>query len=141
MSLKANLKNIPTSKSPTYLINKRGGFLCLEGTCGVLIFLLLFISAIAYADWQNYSDDKIADAIYKAENSKKYPYGIKSIETNGDVAFARKVCLNSIKNAKKRYSRSGSQEDFITFMGRRYSPPEINPNWVRLVKYFLRKEN
>ncbi len=84
-----------------------------------------------------YSDEAIATAIYRAENSKKYPYGIKSINTHSNKEYARKICLNSIRNAKKRWIKAGMPEDFISYMGRRFSPPEINPNWVRLVKHFL----
>jgi hypothetical protein len=101
------------------------------------ILLILFCQSLARAE--SWTDDQIADAIYKAENSKKYPYGVKSINTYGNIAYARKICLNSIKNAKKRYIKAGCKGDFIAFMGQRYSPPSTNPNWVRLVHYFLKK--
>ena len=100
----------------------------------------IVLCASAYASTYDIPNEKIADAIYKAENSVKYPYGIKSIDTHSNPDYARKICLNSIKNAKKRYLASGSREDFIVFMGKRFSPPSINPNWVRLVTYFLNKE-
>ena len=93
----------------------------------------------AFAEIIAYSDEVIAQAIFKTENSKRYPYGVKSVKTRGNVAFAHKVCLNSIRNAKKRYIQAGMPGDFIAFMGKRYSPPNINPNWVKLVHYFLAK--
>ena len=86
----------------------------------------------------SYEDIEIVEAIGKAENSVKFPYGIKSIDTHGNKDYARKICLNSVRNAKKRWIKAGKPEDFIVFMGRRFSPPSINPNWVRLVKYFLK---
>ena len=113
---------------------------------GFMLCLIMFSSCnqqSAFAKEPNYlliSNEKIADAIYKAENSQKYPYGIKSISTRGNTALARRLCLKSIANAKKRYCRSHCQTDFITFMGRRYSPPAVNPNWVKLVKFFINKE-
>ena len=103
----------------------------------LIIGLLLFASqGYAQPDW---TDAEIADAIYRAENSVKFPYGIKSIDTKGNKKYARKICLNSIRNARKRWIKAGQPEDFITYMGRRFSPPNINPNWVRLVRYFLTK--
>jgi len=113
-------------------------------SCGLaILFTILSYSSCntrpVSASEFDYTDEEIADAVYKAENSIKYPYGIKSIPTYGNKEYARKICLNSIRNAKKRWIKAGKPEDFIVFMGRRYSPPEINPNWVRLVNYFLKR--
>lgn len=109
-----------------------------------ILWLICFILFGFYAEAhpQDYSDTQIANAIYKTENSTKYPYGIRSIDTNGNEAYARKLCLNSIRNARKRWIEAGKPEDFITHMGKRYCPPTAHPknvNWVRLVKYFLQK--
>jgi hypothetical protein len=86
--------------------------------------------------------NKLADAIYKAEGGAKtnFPYGVRSIDTKGNKEYAQKICLNSIRNAQKRWKKAGEPEDFVTFMGRRYIPPKENPNWVRLVKYFYKTE-
>ena len=107
----------------------------------VIIVTLLAVAifkGMARAEMQpSYTNEQIAQAIFRAENSVKYPYGIKSINTYGNKEYARKICLNSIKNARKRWIKAGMPEDFISYIGRRYSPPNINPNWVRLVNYFL----
>ena len=100
-----------------------------------LVYILFIIPL--YIALCGFTDNQIADAIYKAENSKAHPYGIKSIDTHGNKDNARKICLNSIKNAKARWAKAGSKGDFISFMGQRYSPPAINPNWVKLVHWFL----
>ncbi len=111
----------------------------------VLIWIVIFVfcfRSCAKAETIDINEEKLADAIYKAENSVKYPYGIKSIDTKGDVAYARKICLNTIKNHKKRHSNHVCGLDFITCLGNRYCPPtahSLNRNWVRLVKYFLTK--
>ena len=109
-----------------------------------IILSLILLLALPSVAWSfEYSDDQIADAIYLAEGGAKtrFPYGIKSIDTKGNKKYARKICLNSIRNARKRWEMANKPEDFIVFMGRRYSPPHINPNWARLVKYFLNKNN
>ena len=105
--------------------------------CILCAVVLLMIPACA-RDEELPSDEAIVNAIGKAENSKKFPYGIKSVKCDGEKE-CRKICLNSVRNAKKRWIKAGKPEDFITFMGRRYSPPNINPNWIRLVKYFLKE--
>ena len=103
-----------------------------------ILFLLVFgfFSSSAFAE---INVERLANAIKHAENSQACPYGIRSINTHRNEAYARKICINSIKNNYKRWVKQGRREDFITFMGRRYSPPSINPNWVRLVKYFYKK--
>ena len=105
----------------------------------VLLYALLMAAVCSAEDTiAGYTVNQYVSAIGKAENSKKFPYGIKSIKCSGE-AECRQICHNSVVNANKRWIKAGKPEDFVIFMGRRYSPPDINPNWVRLVKYFLDK--
>jgi len=100
------------------------------------IIILLCVSC-AFA----FTNEQIADAIYKAENSVKYPYGIKSIDTHGDKDYALTICLNTIRNHRKRHADHYCGLDFITCLGNRYCPPtahKLNANWVRNVNYFLK---
>jgi len=108
-----------------------------DGGLKISIFFIFFImiSCNCYAEYYGYiNNDKLADAIYKAEGgvNTKYPYGVKSINTHGNKEYARKICINSIKSAKKRWTCN--DVDFITFLGKTYSPPAINPHWVKNVK-------
>ena len=95
--------------------------------------------------------NKLVEAIGKAENSIKYPYGIKSIDTHGDRAYARRICYNTVKNNWVRYERSktghsrGLGGDFLTFLGQRYCPTSgkltpletaLNRNWVSNVRFY-----
>ena len=111
-----------------------------------LIFaVFLLTSTIAYA----YTDDQLADAIYKAEGGAKtkYPYGIVSIKTNGDVAYARQICLNTIRNNRKRFANQCKYTDFIEFLGSKYCPIDCdndngtNQYWIHNVKFFLEADN
>ena len=110
---------------------------------GCLCFLaFLFITANVHAEVINV--DMLADSIRLAENSIKYPYGIKSINTHGDANVARRICINTIKNNIKRYNKTDMAVDYITFLGSRYCPAglcEMNKNWVKNVKkiYYNRK--
>lgn len=78
----------------------------------------------------------IANAIYKAEGGEKtrHPYGVMTTYRH---TTPRQACINTINHAYKRWNGRG---DFIVFLGKTYSPPDINPNWVRLVKYFIEKD-
>lgn len=103
----------------------------------VCLVLLLLTGSAKAAEIVNVG--KLADAIYKAENSVKFPYGIKSIDTKGDVVYARKICINTIKNNIKRYNKTDKKIDYITFLGNRYCPPtahSLNKHWVKNVKSF-----
>jgi hypothetical protein len=88
--------------------------------------------------------EKLATAINRAENSVKYPYGIKSINTHGDKDLARRICINTINHQLKNWKSAGSKGDFIEFLGRTYCPPAAHPlnkNWVRNVKHFYEARN
>ena len=92
-------------------------------------------------NWDKFSNIQIVEAIGRAENSVKFPYGIKSIDTKGNVEYARKICLNSVVNGRKRWVKAGKPYDLITFIGLRFCPPaahQLNSNWERNVKAILR---
>lgn len=84
----------------------------------------------------------IVNAIGKAENSKRHPYGIM-IKTKDP----RKTCMNTVNNNVMRYVKAGEPGgDFIHFLSLRYAPigaandPRgVNKNWENNVKYFLKK--
>ncbi len=102
-----------------------------------VIFLLIFICSNAYA----YTNTQIANAIFKAENSKTHPYGIL---THYKHTTPRQACLNTIAHAKRDWNGKG---DFIVFLGNRYcpvgasnDPKGLNKNWVKNVRYFLNEK-
>lgn len=114
----------------------------------LIIMLLISNIACADVDYLSMSNEKIADAIYLAEGGEntRYPYGIVSIDTKGDVDYARKICINTIRNNKLRFKKQSKYCDYIEFLGSRYAPigaendPKgLNKNWVKNVKYFIHK--
>ena len=82
---------------------------------------------------------RVVEAIYKAEGGAKtrWPYGIKSIETNNP----RQICFNTVRNNYYRWKASGAESDFIPFLADRYCPAAADPaghdNWLRNVLFFL----
>ena len=114
----------------------------------VIGFVLALITFIAYG--QNWTDEAIADAIYKAEGGvkAKKPYGILSVECNGE-AECRVICLNTIRNNRKRYADYGykTYDTYLEFLASRYcpigadnDPKGLNKNWLKNVLYWLNKQ-
>lgn len=90
----------------------------------LLIFLTLPLSA---------NDTRLVSAIYYAESSSKFLYGIKSVKTSNP----RQVCETTITNARKRFR----QGDFIEFLSLTYCPGSDRKVWVRNVKFFKHQKN
>ena len=112
--------------------------------CLFLAFIALSRGGIA---WASIDVERMVEAIGRAENSTKYPYGVKSIDTRGDVTYARKICRNSVVNNLARWHKAGAEGSFIAFMGARYAPTKgatddphgLNSHWVRNVTHFYNK--
>ncbi|HHT9133978.1 MAG TPA: hypothetical protein ACFYD2_03665 [Candidatus Avalokitesvara rifleensis] len=118
----------------------------------VLFTLTMLISLPAIGLAESYTDEEIANAIYKAEGGEKaeYLYGIRSAAYS-DAADARRICLNTIRENRGRYEEYGHREyrTFLEFLASRYAPVsgeglsedaiKLNENWLRNVRYFLKK--
>lgn len=119
---------------------------CILGAIGIVLFSSCNVQSVR-AEEIKYTNDQIANAIYKAEGGAKtrHPYGIKSINTYGNKEYARKICLNTIRNNRKRFAKQTKYKDFILFLGSRFCPTNIpseyslNRHWVKNVYYFLNK--
>jgi len=104
----------------------------------LVCFLIGGVLGFAIARAEEIDVDKLATAIYHAENSKSHPYGILA---HYKTTTPRQACINTINHALKDWNGQG---DFIEFLGSRYCPLTIkgeyylNKNWVRNVKYYLK---
>ena len=132
------------------VIRKTGSLVCLRAKswqialCGLILAVFLPGMQVRAEDWSRYSNDAIVKAIWHSEGGEKtkFPYGVKSIDTKGDIKYARRICYNSVCNGRARWKKAGKPDDLIVFIGKRYCPPSahsLNRNWVRNVKYFLEK--
>lgn len=111
---------------------------------GVILFLLssFIINKARAEDFSQYTNEQIVEAIGKAENSIKYPYGIKSIDTKGNKEYARQICLNSVKNGRERWIKAGKPYDLIIYISLRFCPLKAHPlnsYWVKNVKAILER--
>lgn len=103
--------------------------------CLWIVIALMFIAGEGLA----WTDNQIADAIYKAEGGRKtsYPYGILKRYKH---TTPRQACLNTIAHAKRDWNGKG---DFIEFLGNRYCPVGCdndngtNKYWLKNVRWFL----
>jgi hypothetical protein len=97
------------------------------------ILLIIFCQALAHS--QGIDVERLANAIYKAENSKAHPYGILAHYKH---TTPRQACINTIKHALRDWNGKG---EFIAFLGSRYcpigaanDPKGLNKNWVKNVR-------
>jgi hypothetical protein len=112
----------------------------------ILVFMILFIALfiiVVSAKAETYVADEIVDAIYLVEGGEKAikPFGILSIPCN-DFYSCRKICYNTVVNNFDRWQLSGSEGDFLEFLGNRYAPPQLsrlNKNWVPNLRAILMK--
>ena len=111
----------------------------------ILITLIMLAGCNQKPAWAeiDYTNEQIANAIYKAEGGAKtsHPYGILAHYKH---TSPRQACLNTIAHARRDFQGG----DFISFLGARYcpvgasnDPRGLNKNWVRNVKYFLSRES
>ncbi len=111
----------------------------------IFMTMALFLPEAKATGALNPSDEEIADAIYLAEGGAraKAPFGILSVKCEG-YDDCRKICLNTIRNNRKRYAEYGYKQykTFLEFLWHRYAPPEIHPLnrfWLKNVVYFLER--
>ena len=111
------------------------------------VVMVLATFSLSFAG--NYSNNEYVEAIYKAEGGKKAkkPYGILSVPCNTKKE-CRQICYNTVRNNKKRYKEYGHKQydTYLEFLASRYAPvgasndpTNLNKNWIKNVKYFLKK--
>ncbi len=112
---------------------------------GIVIAMML-LAGICQGEvvWDSFSNEQVVNAIFFAEGGEKatYAYGIRSIPYK-DKADARQICLNSVRNGRRRWLNAGKPSDLIVYIGNRYCPPSSHPYnkyWVNNVKRFLIRE-
>lgn len=107
-----------------------------------IIIFTLFLAFVRGCEAQEYTDEQIVNAIYKAEGGDKaqYPYGIRSIKTDNP----RQVCFNTVRNQRERHRKHSCGLTYIECLANRYcpigaknDPRGLNKNWLKNVKFFL----
>lgn len=116
-----------------------------------ILFLVCFLTLPARAidfsqsEINNSNLNKIANAIYQIEGgpNTKFPYGIKSINTHGNLVKARAICIRTIQNNFVRWNHNKSI-DFLTFLGNVYCPRSAdsqgNSNWIKNIHKLIKTD-
>ena len=103
------------------------------------------VIALCMSTAHAYTDEQLANAIFKAEGGYKarYLYGIVSVKYSNE-AEARRICLNTIRNNRARFENQEKFDDYLEFLASRYcpigadnDPRGLNVNWLKNVRYFL----
>jgi hypothetical protein len=106
--------------------------------------LALFYAIVILLAWigscgaEEVNVERLANAIYKAENSKTHPYGILA---HYKTTTPRQACINTIRHALRDFKGG----DFISFLGSRYAPINCNTDngsnryWVRNVRHWYKR--
>ena len=90
----------------------------------IAILAALLCASLARAE-EAWTDTQIVQAIYRAEGGLKaeYFYGIRSVRYR-DIAEARRICHNTVRNNRRRYAQYGHKQypDYLSFLASRYCP-------------------
>ena len=107
----------------------------------ITVSLILLICLIASAEV--HSDEyynRVADAIYIIEGGERANqlYGInpKYVYCGSEVE-CRRVCINTIKSKEREWLNNG-EVDFLTYLSKRYCPPNHRV-WLKNLKFYLRR--
>lgn len=86
---------------------------------------------------------ELADAIYKAENSKNHTYGIMTKYRHTDP---RTACINTIHHQIRNWLATDQREGFLAYLAEHYAPVNagndprgLNVNWKSNVEYYLKR--
>ncbi len=108
-----------------------------------LVLLLLIIPSQSFA----YTDQELCSAIYKSEGGEnaQYLYGIRSVKYDTPEE-ARQICLNTIRNQRRRHEAHVCNLSYLECLAKRYcpigadnDPKGLNKNWLKNVRYFLKE--
>lgn len=113
----------------------------------IILNIILLLCFCLTARAEEYTDEQIVNAIYKAEGGIKaeYPYGIRSIQCD-TVQECKQICLNTVRNQRKRHSSHNCGLSFLECLAKRYCPVNadndpkgLNKHWLKNVMYWLER--
>jgi len=86
-----------------------------------------------------YSKEEICSSIYIIEGKEKarQPFGIETIECR-TYEKCEQICYNTIENNRVRFANQTEEKDYLTFLAKRYCPPNWKW-WEKTLKFYLEK--
>ena len=113
----------------------------------ILFAFVLLASVSAWAGMDTNYCERVVNAIWQAEGGSKahYPYGIIAKRPLTEPE-ARRWCRNTVRNNWTRWTRAGSQGDYLEFLQVRYAPTKgatndprgLNRNWLKNVRFYMK---
>lgn len=107
----------------------------------ILVLPLIFLSicVILVPKVQAYSNEEICSVIYIIEGKEKarQAFGIETIECK-TYDRCKVICENTIRNNRVRFKNQTKEKDFLTFLAKRYCPPNWKI-WLKNLKFYLEK--
>jgi len=105
-----------------------------------LIFCVIcvILNQTAYAEW-DYDAKELCYYIYIIEGKEdaRQAFGIETIQCNS-FKECEQICINTIENNKVRYLKQTEEKSFLTFLAKRYCPPNWEI-WLKNLKWYLNK--
>lgn len=97
------------------------------GLCGILIAKPV------------YTTEEICLAIYIIEGKEKarQPFGIETIECE-TYEKCEPICFNTVNNNRIRFKNQTKEKHFLTFLAKRYCPPNWEI-WLKNLNFYLEK--
>ena len=111
---------------------------------GLFLGAFVLISG-CLAQASEYTDKEIVEAIYVIEGKEKAskPYGIMLPKCSWkNKAYCEKACYQTVANNRVRYSKARANQDYISFLAKKYAPVEAHPlnkNWEPNLRKILEK--
>jgi len=96
----------------------------------LLLFIMGGLSIASYNEEPRW--ETLANAIYKAENSPSYPYGV--MRSFKDTT-PRQACINTCKHAWRDWLTTDKSKPYLEFLSERYCPPNSKV-WLKNVRWF-----
>ena len=104
----------------------------------ILFWCILMACCLVLGCWVYNYDGRLCEAIRRAENSTVYPYGVK---TKYATTSPKQACINTIRNVRSEWVKSGRKGRFLRFLGAKYCPmSDVGcHNWEKNVAYWLKR--
>ena len=96
----------------------------LAATCVFLVVVSASAQSAKFAPLDAPNFERMADAVFKHENSAKWPYGIK---VHYKTTTPRQACLNTLRHCYARWLASPMTYSYVEFTADIYCPMKDDP--------------
>jgi hypothetical protein len=109
----------------------------------IICFFICLLLSIDNVYPCEYTKEEICSAIWIIEGGEKASqhYGINPKYIKCDTKKeCQRICFNTVENNKIRFKNQTKEKDYLTFLAKRYCPPNWK-TWLKNLKFYLEKNN